>query len=100
MLGHISVYDEAASTFISGDAVNTISGTPALVGSRQPADIVQAVASVKKIAALGFEKALLMHGDPNEKGAAAEIDKLALRLPNDAAMLAQLFDTEDACCPA
>lgn len=93
-LGHISVYDEAASTFISGDAVNTINGTPALAGGRQPADMVQAVASAKKIAALGFEKAFFMHGDPIEKGAAAEIGKLAMRLPNDAAALARMLGAE------
>ena len=99
-LGHISVYDEAASTFISGDAVNTRSGTIALTPRQNTADMVQAVASVKKMAALGFEKAFFMHGDPIEKGAAAEIGKLALSLPNDAAMLARFLGTEDNCCRA
>ena len=98
-LGHISVYDEMASTFISGDAINTRSGSLALTPPRNTADMTQAIASAKKIAALGFEKALFMHGDPIESGAAAEIGRLAVSLPNDAAMLARLFDAEDACCP-
>jgi glyoxylase-like metal-dependent hydrolase (beta-lactamase superfamily II) len=98
-LGHISIYDEAASTFISGDAINTRSGSLALTPPQNTANMTQAVESAKKIAALGFEKALFMHGDPIDRGAAAEIGRLAASLPNDAAMLARLFSPEDACCP-
>jgi hypothetical protein len=39
-----------------------------------------------------------MHGDPIDKGAAAAIGKLALSLPNDAAVLARLLGAEDDCC--
>jgi glyoxylase-like metal-dependent hydrolase (beta-lactamase superfamily II) len=98
-LGHISLYDETASTFISGDAINTNGGTLRVSPPQNTADMTQAVESVKKIAALGFERALFMHGDPIERGAATEIGKLALSLPNDAAMLAQLLGGEGACCP-
>jgi glyoxylase-like metal-dependent hydrolase (beta-lactamase superfamily II) len=97
-LGHISIYDEAASTFISGDAINTNGGRLQVSPPQNTADMPQAVASVQKIAALGFEKALFMHGDPIERGAAAEIGKLALALPNDAAILARLLEGADACC--
>ena len=99
-LGHISVYDEAASTFISGDAINTNGGTLRASPPRNTADMTQAVESVRKIAALGFEKALFMHGDPIEKGAASEIRKLALALPNDLAVLARMPGAEGACCEA
>jgi hypothetical protein len=33
---------------------------------------------VRKIAALGFERAFFMHGDPTEQGTSARIGKLAL----------------------
>jgi glyoxylase-like metal-dependent hydrolase (beta-lactamase superfamily II) len=97
-LGHISVYDEPASTFISGDAINTVGGTLRVSPPQNTADMTQAVESVKKIAALGFGRALFMHGDPIESGAAAEIGRLALGLPNDAAMLARLFGDGADCC--
>jgi glyoxylase-like metal-dependent hydrolase (beta-lactamase superfamily II) len=97
-LGHISIYDEPASTFISGDAVNTVGGTLRVSPPQNTADMTQAVESVKKIAALGFERALFMHGDPIESGAAAEISKLAVGLPNDTAMLARLLDDVADCC--
>ena len=96
-LGHVAVYDRAASTFITGDALSNVGGSLAGSSPQYTADMPQAQASVKKIAALGFEKALFMHGDPIEKGAAAEIGKLALALPNDAAMLAQVLDAEGTC---
>jgi glyoxylase-like metal-dependent hydrolase (beta-lactamase superfamily II) len=99
-LGHISLFDEMASTFISGDAINTNGGTLRVSPPQNTADMTLAVESVRKIAALGFEKALFMHGDPIERGAAAEIGRLAVSLPNDAAMLARLLGAEDACCPA
>jgi glyoxylase-like metal-dependent hydrolase (beta-lactamase superfamily II) len=99
-LGHISLYDETASTFISGDAINTNGGTLRVSPPQNTADMTQALASVKKIAALGFEKALFMHGDPIDEGAATEIGKLALNLPNDAAMLARILGADGACCQA
>ena len=96
-LGHISIYDEAASTFISGDALTNVGG---LAGSAPQftADRVKAAESVKKIAGLSFERAFFMHGDPIERGAAAAIGRLALSLPNDGAMLAQMLGANHACC--
>jgi glyoxylase-like metal-dependent hydrolase (beta-lactamase superfamily II) len=99
-LGHISVYDEDTSTFISGDAINTNGGMLQGSSPRNTADMTLAVESVRKIAALGFERALFMHGEPIESGAAAEIGRLALSLPNDAALLAGLLQDQDACCHA
>jgi glyoxylase-like metal-dependent hydrolase (beta-lactamase superfamily II) len=99
-LGHISVYDEAASTFISGDALTNVGGSLASSPPQYTADMAKAAESVRKIAALGFEKALFMHGDPIERGAAAQLGKLALSLPNDTAMLAQMLSAQDDCCHA
>lgn len=93
-LGHISVYDEAASTFISGDALNNVGGSLAGSAPQYTADMAKAAESVRKIAGLGFEKAFFMHGDPIEKGAAAQIGKLALSLPNDTAALARMLGAE------
>jgi glyoxylase-like metal-dependent hydrolase (beta-lactamase superfamily II) len=99
-LGHVSVYDEAASTFISGDALTNVGGSLAGSPPQYTADQAKAAESVRKIAGLGFEKALFMHGDPIEKGAASQIGKLAFSLPNDAAMLAQMLGDQPDCCRA
>jgi glyoxylase-like metal-dependent hydrolase (beta-lactamase superfamily II) len=99
-LGHISVYDEDTSTFISGDAINTNGGRLQVSPPQNTADMTLAVESVRKIAALGFERALFMHGEPIESGASAEIGQLALGLPNDAAMLARLLQDQNDCCHA
>lgn len=99
-LGHISVYDQTTSTLITGDALSNVGGT--LTGSPRQftADTTKATESVRKIAGLSFERAFFMHGDPIDKGASAVIGKLALALPNDAAMLARLSVLEAACCHA
>ena len=99
-LGHVSVYDEAASTFISGDALTNVGGSLAGSAPQYTADQAKAAESVQKIARLGFERAFFMHGDPIEKGAAAQINKLALGLPNDAAVLARMLGIEGECCQA
>ena len=99
-LGHVSVYDPAASTFISGDALTNVGGTLAGSPPQYTADMAKAAESVRKVAGLGFEKAFFMHGDPIEKGAAAQINKLALSLPNDAAVLARMLGAEGTCCGA
>lgn len=97
-LGHVSVYDEAASTFISGDALTNVGGSLAPSAPQYTADPAKAAESVRKIAGLSFERAFFMHGDPIETGAAARIGTLALRLPNDAAVLARMAGAEGACC--
>jgi len=99
-LGHVSVYDAAASTFISGDAITNVGGSLAGSAPQYTADMAKAAESVRKIAGLGFERAFFMHGDPIEKGAAAQIGKLALALPNDLAALARMAGAEGECCGA
>jgi glyoxylase-like metal-dependent hydrolase (beta-lactamase superfamily II) len=99
-IGHISVYDELASTLITGDALVNVGGTLAPSPAQFSADMTLVAESVKKIAALGFERALFMHGDPIESGASAAIGRLALSLPNDSAMLARLLGAQDDCCHA
>jgi glyoxylase-like metal-dependent hydrolase (beta-lactamase superfamily II) len=98
-LGHVSVYDEAASTFISGDALTNVGGSLAPSPPQFTADMAKAAESVRKIAGLSFERAFFMHGDPIENGAAAQINKLALWLPNDAAVLARMLNAAGDCCP-
>jgi len=97
-LGHVSVYDEVASTFISGDALTNVGGSLAQSAPQFTADMAKAAESVRKIAGLSFERAFFMHGDPIEKGAAAQINKLALWLPNDAAVLARMMGAAVDCC--
>ncbi len=99
-LGHISVYDEAAATLITGDALANVGGS--LTGSPPSftADLTLAAESVTRLAGLTVERALFMHGDPIESGAGVAIGRLAVALPNDAAMLAQLLSGEAGqdCC--
>ena len=100
-LGHISVIDDHASTLIAGDAINTVGGTLSLTPPRNTADMTLAVESARKLGAMGFERALFMHGEPIDSGAAAAIGTLARGLPNDAAALARLIGDSDAdCCHA
>jgi glyoxylase-like metal-dependent hydrolase (beta-lactamase superfamily II) len=97
-LGHISVYDEAASTLITGDAISNVGGSLAGSSPQFTADMAQAAASIRKLAAMSIERALFMHGDPIEAGASAALGRLALGLPNDAAMVARLFADEGHDC--
>jgi len=99
-LGHISVYDETASTLITGDALTNIGGALGGSPSGFTADPTRAAESVRRLAALGVERALFMHGDPIESGAGAALSRLALRLPNDAALLARLLGPDTDCCHA
>src|SRR3954451_13791052 len=63
-LGHISVYDEAAATLITGDALTNVGGSLSSSPPQFTADMTLAAQSVKKLAALTVERALFMHGDP------------------------------------
>jgi len=96
-LGHISVYDAAASTFITGDALMNV-GSLTSSPPQFTADMAKAAESVRKIAGLTFERAYFMHGEPIEEGASAQINALALSLPNDLAVLAQMAGVQDDCC--
>ena len=55
---------------------NTLTGA----NPRYTADMEQANRSIKKLAALKFEKAVFGHGEPIEKGASAAIAKLSRTL--------------------
>lgn len=101
-LGHLCVYDEHASTLITGDAISNVGGALAGSSPQFTTDMAQAVESIRKVAALGFERALFMHGDPIDTGAAAAIGRLAVSLPNDAAMVARLLGDAptSTCCHA
>jgi glyoxylase-like metal-dependent hydrolase (beta-lactamase superfamily II) len=100
-LGHISVYDETASTLITGDAISNVGGSLAGSSPQFTADMTQAAESIRKLAAMSVERALFMHGDPIEAGAGAAIGRLAISLPNDAAMVARLFGDDGLdCCHA
>jgi glyoxylase-like metal-dependent hydrolase (beta-lactamase superfamily II) len=68
-LGHIAVFDPDSGLLIAGDAL-TRSGT-GVAGSNPSftADVDQAEASVRKLAALEFDTMLVGHGDPIEGSA-------------------------------
>lgn len=78
--GHICVFDPVGSLLVVGDAMGNMNNT--LTGSHPKftSDMAQANQSVKKLAALGFEKAVFGHGEPIEKGAASAVAKLASTL--------------------
>lgn len=75
-LGHISVFDPVGSALVLGDAVTNIGG--GLTGSPAPftADATQARETLRKIAAMTFETAWFMHGDPIQGGASAAFQSL------------------------
>jgi glyoxylase-like metal-dependent hydrolase (beta-lactamase superfamily II) len=98
-MGHVSVYDEAAMTLITGDAIMNV-GSLQVSPPQFTTDNALAAESVRKLAGLGPERALFMHGDPIESGAGAAIGRLAVSLPNDAAMLAQMLGGGEDCCHA
>ena len=74
--GHVSVFDPATGTLVSGDALRTTNG---LAGSdpQYTADATQAAASVRRLAALDVRTILPGHGDPLTSGAAEALRKLA-----------------------
>ncbi|SNY70171.1 MBL fold metallo-hydrolase [Paractinoplanes atraurantiacus] len=75
-LGHISVFDPSTGTLVAGDALRTTEG---LAGSdpQYTADLDQAAASLKKLAALDVRTILPGHGQPLTEGAADALRKLA-----------------------
>jgi glyoxylase-like metal-dependent hydrolase (beta-lactamase superfamily II) len=79
--GHISVLDAGNSTLYSGDAVfndapfQFQSGSLDILSSSL--DMGQAVASVRKLAALGCDQVMFGHGDPLTSGGAAALEALA-----------------------
>jgi glyoxylase-like metal-dependent hydrolase (beta-lactamase superfamily II) len=75
-LGHICVLDRATKLLVAGDALNNSSG---LSGSspRNTADVDQAQASVKKLAALDIAAILFGHGEPLTADASAALRQYA-----------------------
>jgi glyoxylase-like metal-dependent hydrolase (beta-lactamase superfamily II) len=77
--GHVSVFDPSTGTLVAGDALRTTDG----LASSDPkftADVAQAAASVKKLAALDVRTILPGHGEPLTDGAADALRKLAASL--------------------
>ncbi|MCI0528740.1 MAG: MBL fold metallo-hydrolase, partial [Nitrospira sp.] len=75
--GHICVFDPVGSLLVVGDAMNNINNKLGGSNPQYTTDMAQAIESVKKLAALKFEKAVFGHGDPIEQGASAAVTKLA-----------------------
>jgi glyoxylase-like metal-dependent hydrolase (beta-lactamase superfamily II) len=80
-LGHISLVDQALGTLITGDAIVNIGGTLAGSPPMFTEDMTAAVASVRKLAGLGLDQVLFMHGEPIELGGAVALRQLAGSLP-------------------
>ncbi|WP_250030045.1 MBL fold metallo-hydrolase [Paractinoplanes maris] len=75
--GHISIFDPATGTLVSGDALRTT--TDGLTGPdpQYTEDMTTAAASVKKMAALDVKVILPGHGAPLTSNAAASLTRLA-----------------------
>jgi glyoxylase-like metal-dependent hydrolase (beta-lactamase superfamily II) len=83
--GHISVLDPVASTLFTGDAAFNIGGSLLDVIPQATADADQARQSIRKLGALGVERALFAHGPPIERGASAALARLVGAAPPAAA---------------
>jgi glyoxylase-like metal-dependent hydrolase (beta-lactamase superfamily II) len=75
--GHIAVLDEAGGVLVAGDALRTEGGAPAAPSPEFTEDMDQALASVAKLATLGFGTLLVGHGEPIEGGASELVGLLA-----------------------
>lgn len=78
--GHISVLDPIGSLFIAGDALVNQGGVLAVSPAQFTWNMDEANASVKKLAAMQFEKAVFGHGDPIKTGASDAVATLATTL--------------------
>ena len=78
--GHISVFDPVGSLLVLGDAMVNVGNTLTGANPQYTTNMEQANQSVKKLAALTFEKALFGHGEPIEQGASAAVAKVASTL--------------------
>jgi glyoxylase-like metal-dependent hydrolase (beta-lactamase superfamily II) len=78
--GHIAVFDPSTGVLVAGDALRTTAG---LTGPdpRNTADMAQAAASVRKLAALDVRVILPGHGAPLTTGAAEALAQLAAAQP-------------------
>jgi glyoxylase-like metal-dependent hydrolase (beta-lactamase superfamily II) len=71
--GHVSVLDAAGSTAIVGDAAHNVGGAPGLIGPPFTSDAARAAASLARLAALDFRRALFAHGPAIETRAASAL---------------------------
>ena len=78
--GHICVFDPVSSLLVLGDAMVNENDTLTGANPQYSSDMEQANHSIKKLAALTFEKAVFGHGEPIETGASAAIAKLGSTL--------------------
>jgi glyoxylase-like metal-dependent hydrolase (beta-lactamase superfamily II) len=77
--GHISVYDPVGAALITGDAAANVGGN--LDRHWNVMDEAAANESIRKLAALAFERALFGHGAPIDSGGSAAFQRLAAGLP-------------------
>jgi len=78
--GHICVFDPVGALLVLGDAMGNINHRLSGPNPQYTADMTQAKASVKKLAALTFTKAVFGHGEPLEQDAFAAVTTLAKTL--------------------
>ena len=78
--GSISVFDADSGLLVAGDALTADGGGVAGPVPEFTEDLVEASASVTKLADLDVDTALVGHGDPVEGGAGAQIVELAASL--------------------
>jgi len=78
--GHISVLDPAGSLIVLGDAMTNQGGQLGSSPAQYTWDMNEATATVKKLAALQFDRAVFGHGEPIESGASAAIADFAATL--------------------
>jgi glyoxylase-like metal-dependent hydrolase (beta-lactamase superfamily II) len=71
--GHVCVLDAAGSTVVVGDAAHNVGGELGVIGPPFTADAVRAAASLVRLAALDFQRALFAHGPALESGAAGAL---------------------------
>ena len=74
--GHISVHDDVGGILVAGDALNTAGGRATGPNPQFTPDMDTAMASVAKLAGIGFETLLVGHGDPVTSGASAQVAEL------------------------
>ncbi|MFN8446700.1 MAG: MBL fold metallo-hydrolase [Caldilineaceae bacterium] len=78
--GHISVFDPVGSLLVVGDAMTNQEGVLAVSPAQYTANMDEAVATVKKLAGLKFDKMVFGHGNEISSGASEAVAKLAATL--------------------
>jgi glyoxylase-like metal-dependent hydrolase (beta-lactamase superfamily II) len=78
--GHICVLDPVGSLLIAGDAMTNQEGVLATPGAQFTANMEEAIASIKKLAGLQFDKVVFGHGEEIAGGASDAVAQLASTL--------------------